>query len=115
MENHGRGARGCRSLLEVITRCLFVLSQNLTMKYFTFRVYQQLDNFDDNAFAWFANFHNSRPGDPLWDKGMVRTFSAIETFEEDVSSGNLPQVSWIIAPTHWSDYQLNDPLKNVIG
>lgn len=73
------------------------------------RVYQQYDNFDDNAFAWFAKYQSSRPGDPLFDKGMARTKSAIGTFEEDIKAGLLPQVSWVIAPTHRSEHATHHP------
>lgn len=75
----------------------------------SWRVYQSIDNFDDNGFAWFANFQQSRPGEPLFDKGMKRTRSFLETFEEDLINGNLPQVSWIIAPTAKSEHATHHP------
>lgn len=68
-----------------------------------------MDNFDDNAFAWFANYQASRPGDALYDKGMARSKSAIETFEEDIKAGTLPSVSWVIAPTHRSEHATHHP------
>jgi phospholipase C len=58
----------------------------------SWKVYQQVDNFDDNAFAWFANYQAARPGDPLFDKGMYRSRSVIDSFEADVAAGTLPQV-----------------------
>jgi len=75
----------------------------------TWGVYQELDNFDDNAFAWFANFQKSRPGQPLFDKGMMRHVSLIEAFRADLESNSLPQVSWIIAPTDKSEHATNHP------
>jgi phospholipase C len=75
----------------------------------SWRVYQGIDNFDDNAFAWFANFQEARPGDALFDKGMARQPNPIEAFEADLASGSLPQVSWIIAPTDMSEHAAHHP------
>lgn len=75
----------------------------------SWRVYQQLDNFDDNGFAWFSNFQKSRPGDVLFDKGMSRQRNAIEAFQNDLINNTLPQVSWIIAPTRKSEHATNHP------
>jgi phospholipase C len=75
----------------------------------SWRVYQQLDNFDDNGFAWFANYQKSRPGDVLFDKGMARQRNAIEAFKWDLGNNTLPAVSWIIAPTRKSEHATNHP------
>eukprot|EP01031_Cornospumella_fuschlensis_P026764 gene26764-32341_t len=75
----------------------------------SWRVYQQLDNFDDNAFAWFKNFQQSRPGDVLFDKGMARQHSLMQAFEQDLQADALPQVSIVIAPTRKSEHATNHP------
>lgn len=75
----------------------------------TWKVYQQYDNFDDNAFAWFESFQNSRPGDILFDQGMARSINVIDDFKKDLKMNNLPQVSWIIAPTERSEHATNHP------
>eukprot|EP00211_Chloroparvula_japonica_P003775 CAMPEP_0119119962 /NCGR_PEP_ID=MMETSP1310-20130426/1222_1 /TAXON_ID=464262 /ORGANISM="Genus nov. species nov., Strain RCC2339" /LENGTH=702 /DNA_ID=CAMNT_0007109421 /DNA_START=130 /DNA_END=2238 /DNA_ORIENTATION=- len=75
----------------------------------SWRVYQQLDNFDDNGFAWFNAFQQAKPGDPLWDKGMSRQRNLIEAFGRDIENGQLPQVSFIIAPTAKSEHASNHP------
>jgi phospholipase C len=62
------------------------------------------DNFDDNGFAWFDAYRNSKPGDPLYDKGMYRSENLTEEFRKDYVSGNLPQVSMIIAPAWLSEH-----------
>lgn len=69
------------------------------------------DNFDDNGFAWFNNFQQAKPGTPLYDKGMYRhpTNQLVSAFEADVSSGKLPQVSWLIAPANQSEHASNHP------
>ena len=74
-----------------------------------YSVYQQIDNFDDNAFAWFSSFQKSRPGDSLFDKGLARSLSLLETFEKDLSEKSLPQVSWIIAPSWRSEHASHHP------
>lgn len=75
----------------------------------TWKVYQQLDNFDDNAFAWFASYQQARPGDALFDKGMARQRNAIEAFSWDLGNNSLPAVSWVIAPTRKSEHATNHP------
>ena len=37
----------------------------------SWKLYQGQDNFDDNGFAWFENYKNAKPGDPLYDKGVA--------------------------------------------
>jgi len=75
----------------------------------SWRVYQQTDNFDDNAFAWFAKYQQTRPGEPLFDKGMARQRNAIQAFRDDLANNSLPSVSWIIAPTRKSEHATNHP------
>ncbi|MFJ8471042.1 phosphocholine-specific phospholipase C [Kitasatospora sp. NPDC094011] len=70
----------------------------------SWKVYQQSDNFDDNALAWFANFKNAKPGSPLHDKGMATVPDLVAAFRKDVDAGTLPQVSWIVAPASLSEH-----------
>lgn len=72
-------------------------------------MYQQLDNFDDNAFAWFKSFQQSRPGDALFDKGMARSRSLIEELNNDMNANVLPSVSIIIAPSTRSEHATHHP------
>ena len=72
-------------------------------------MYQQYDNFDDNGFAWFANFQTARPGDALFDKGLKRYASLVDTFDKDMENGELPAVSWIIAPADLSEHASHLP------
>jgi phospholipase C len=75
------------------------------------KVYMEEDNFDDNGFAWFKNFQDAVPGDALYDKGMVRvkTNDLVKEFEQDVKTGALPQVSWLIAPANQSEHATHHP------
>lgn len=70
----------------------------------SWKVYQQADNFDDNALAWFVQFRNALPGSALYDKGMATVPDLVTAFANDVQQGTLPQVSWIVAPTAESEH-----------
>jgi phospholipase C len=76
--------------------------ERLQAKGISWRVYQQDDNFDDNALAWFKAYQQAQPGSPLYENGMRRR--SVDAFAIDVASGNLPQVSWLIAPTAQSEH-----------
>jgi phospholipase C len=70
----------------------------------SWKVYQQSNNFDDNALAWFANFKRAKPGQPLYDRGMAKVSDIVSAFTADVQNGTLPQVSWIVAPDYLSEH-----------
>ena len=70
----------------------------------TWKVYQSLDNYDDNALAWFRAFKNVHTGDALYDRGMARTVDLVRSFRTDVAAGTLPQVSWIVASSAASEH-----------
>ncbi len=73
------------------------------------KVYQEIDNFDDNALAWFAQYKNAAPGNPLYDRGIDYVNDLVTAFKADVSSGTLPRVSWLIAPTALSEHPSDSP------
>lgn len=73
----------------------------------TWRVYQQEDNFDDNALAWFQQYQQAKPGSPLYENGLRRR--SADAFAQDVAAGRLPQVSWLIAPTDQSEHPFHAP------
>ncbi|EUC12203.1 phosphocholine-specific phospholipase C [Paraburkholderia hospita] len=68
------------------------------------RVYQQADNFDDNALALFRNFRSASASSALYRNGMARVDDVVRAFAADVAAGALPQVSWIIAPAALSEH-----------
>ncbi|SAL81598.1 phospholipase C [Caballeronia terrestris] len=70
----------------------------------SWRVYQQLDNFDDNALALFQSFKSASPTSALYRRGMATVDDVAQAFAADVASGKLPQVSWIVAPTALSEH-----------
>ena len=76
------------------------------------RVYQEYDNFGDNALAYFSRFRGLDPSSDLYDRGRGWVAASNETnaaqsrgehlvarFSDDVATGRLPQISWIVAPT----------------
>ena len=75
----------------------------------SWKVYQQPDNFDDNALAWFAQYKNAAPGTPLYDRGMTYVTDLVAAFQADVSNNSLPQVSWIVGPTALSEHPPYSP------
>ena len=87
------------------------LAETLEKENVSWKVYQELDNFDDNAFAWFKSFREAQPGSSLYEKGMRRmqTDGLVKEFYEDVNNGTLTQVSFIIAPTWLSEHATNHP------
>jgi phospholipase C len=70
----------------------------------SWRVYQQPDNFDDNALALFQSFKSAPPSSSLYRNGMATVSDIAQAFAADVAAGTLPQVSWIIAPTALSEH-----------
>ena len=38
----------------------------------SWQVYQEEDNYDDNALAWFKQFANAPTSSPLWQRGMLK-------------------------------------------
>ncbi|KAA2267015.1 phospholipase C, phosphocholine-specific [Solihabitans fulvus] len=70
----------------------------------SWKVYQQTDNYDDNALAWFANFKNAQAGNPLHDRGLATVPDVAAAIRADVTAGTLPQVSFVIAPANKSEH-----------
>ncbi|TWF96669.1 phospholipase C [Kitasatospora viridis] len=75
----------------------------------SWKVYQQQDNFDDNALAWFKSFQTAAPGSALYEKGMARR--GADDFANDVANGTLPAVSWVVAPTAQSEHPNYPPAQ----
>ena len=94
----------------------------------TWKVYQNMpDNFTDNPLAGFKQYRlaNEQSGQPVshsqacpaYDpsidktqplyKGIANTMpdgGFLGTFKEDIAQGNLPQVSWLVAPATYSEH-----------
>ena len=62
-----------------------------------------IGNYGDNSLLYFFNYQNAAPGSPLYQAARTGTdVSAAGGFFDilsaDVKGGNLPEVSWIVAP-----------------
>ncbi len=77
----------------------------------SWRVYQEFDNYGDNALAYFANFRGLDQASPLYQRGrawspgshadnasIANGTHLVAQFQADVAADRLPQVSWIVAP-----------------
>ena len=67
----------------------------------SWQVYQETDNYDDNALAWFKQYQTAPKSSPLYKRGVSFQNSLLDRLSEDVTRGRLPTISWIIGPD-WS-------------
>jgi phospholipase C len=70
----------------------------------SWQVYQEVDNYDDNPLAWFKQYQQAPKTSPLYKQGVSFQNSIIDRFAEDVATGSLPQVSWIIGPDYSTEH-----------
>ena len=61
------------------------MAETLEASNISWRVYQQHDNFDDNAFAWFKTFQEAKPGSVWYDNGMYRAENIVEELKRDMA------------------------------
>jgi phospholipase C len=77
----------------------------------SWRVYQEYENYGDNALAYFASFRGLDPTSPLFQRGRAWAEGSnaanakrsdgehlVAAFARDVAADALPRVSWIVAP-----------------
>jgi len=77
----------------------------------SWKVYQEKDNYDDNALAWFKAFRDAKPGTPLHDRGMAIVPDLVAAFKADIQAHALPAVSWIVAPAELSEHPAYGPVR----
>jgi phospholipase C len=88
----------------------------------SWRVYQEFDNYGDNALAYFANFRGLDRASLLYQRGRAwvdgsnpanaKTANGeplVAAFARDVAADRLPQVSWIVAPTQLCEHPSYTP------
>ncbi|MCC9309543.1 phospholipase C, phosphocholine-specific [Kitasatospora sp. RB6PN24] len=66
-------------------------------------------NYGDNSLLYFDQYRNAKPGDPLYDKARTGTNAKagdgfFDQLKADVVGGELPQVSWIVAPEAFTEH-----------
>lgn len=92
-------------------------AQRLSEAGIDWRVYQEYDNFGDNSLAYFAHFRGLDRADDryrrarAWVEGSTAENAAqtsadhlVAAFAADARADRLPQVSWIVAPTAYSEH-----------
>lgn len=91
----------------------------------SWKVYQEHDNFGDNLLSVFPPFRPCPPDSELYRRGRAwvsehrqgpdRTRSdgeqLVAAFRDDVASGRLPQVSWIVTAADLSEHPKAEPAK----
>jgi phospholipase C len=88
----------------------------------SWKVYQEHDNYGCNALAYFSNFRGYGPATPLHDKarsgvdGSDASNVATSTgqhlaaaFRKDIETGQLPAVSWLVAPERVCEHPKGSP------
>ena len=72
-----------------------------------------IGNYGDNSLLYFHQYQNAQPGNPLADKAKTGTRindlgrdpnRLMDIFRAEVAAGQLPQVSWIVAPESFSEH-----------
>jgi phospholipase C len=65
-------------------------------------VYQDVDNYGDDALQSFTQYMNAAPDSPLTIYGS--SYPGLQAFYDDAEAGTLPQVSWIVGPAELSEH-----------
>jgi phospholipase C len=81
--------------------------EKLTAANVTWQVYQDKDNFDDDALAWFKYWRNLPDGA---EKTKGLGFLGLQSFYDAAAKGTLPQFSIIVGPRELSEHPNNTPL-----
>jgi phospholipase C len=68
----------------------------------SWRVYHDLDDFGCNVLKYFVQYRNIEPRSPLFQSAL-RNRPLYELLY-DLRTGNIPQVTWIIAPSNLSEH-----------
>ena len=72
-----------------------------------------IGNYGDNSLLYFNSYRSAQPGTPLADKAKTGTSivnldrdpeKLLTDFREDVKRGQLPKVSWIVAPEAYTEH-----------
>ena len=68
-----------------------------------------IGNYGDNSLLYFDQYRNAQPGDALYEKARTGTDVSngdgyFDILKADVLGGNLPQVSWVVAPEAFTEH-----------
>ncbi len=88
----------------------------------TWRIYQEglgwdkdspmTGNYDDNALVYFEPFARAPKGSELYRRAMRP--AGLAQLRQDVLTGRLPQISWIVAPAGYSEHPSHPPAYGAI-
>ncbi len=108
-------------------------AERLTAHGVSWKVYQEYDNFGDNALAYFPQFRQLDRNNPEQEQRYqaARSYAGdegkldqqglplnsnpadaqalVDAFAADVRAGQLPAVSWIVAPTRYCEHPEKNP------
>ena len=68
----------------------------------SWQVYQEEDNYGDNSMEWFQQFAEAKPGTDLYARAIRKKSAG--WFEYDAKHDQLPQVSWLVAPSAQTEH-----------
>jgi phospholipase C len=90
----------------------------------SWKLYQEFDNYGDNALAYFAQFRGLDPASSLHRRGRAWVEGAsaenartsrgdflVRAFAKDVAAGELPRVSWIVTSYPLSEHPQASPAE----
>jgi phospholipase C len=68
-----------------------------------------IGNYGDNSLLYFHQYQNAPDGSPLAQKtrtgtNIAKSGTLFDIFAQDVLSGQLPQVSWVVAPESYTEH-----------
>jgi phospholipase C len=68
-----------------------------------------IGNYGDNSLLYFHQYQNAAAGTPLANGAKTGTDISVsgtlfDIFRQDVASGNLPQISWVVAPEAYTEH-----------
>ncbi len=68
-----------------------------------------IGNYGDNSLLYFRQYQNAVPGSPLYQGARIGTDVSkggglFDILGADVANGNLPSVSWIVAPEAYTEH-----------
>ncbi|WP_158750774.1 phosphocholine-specific phospholipase C [Acidobacterium sp. S8] len=68
-----------------------------------------MGTYGDSSLLFFKQYQQAEPGSPLHDRAKTGTSiaaggSLFDEFRKDVTSGKLPQVSWVVAPEAYTEH-----------
>ena len=68
-----------------------------------------IGNYGDNSLLYFHQYQNAQPGSPLYNGAKTGTNilaggTLFDIFRQDVVTGKLPQVSWLVAPEAYTEH-----------